>query len=408
MISQDELGDRKKCEAACSRALAAGQSVVVDRCNHNMAQRRHWIELARRQRQAGGVPIRLLALCIELPPEVCLQRASQRDGHATLPGWQAEDVIQRFLSEWQYPQGKEGFDGVQVARSSEQAAAVVTQLLAQHAPAAAGAAAVTVQAAAAQLADAPMAAPGAWSAGALPATTFAAGGHAHPQQLSADALAFQPGAPLLLQQPAQQQGWMQQQRQHYHGSRADAASSWRPSEPGGHDEPEQPAVPRSPRRGQRAGGHPQPAAQRWQPAPGSPARPAGAAEGQGGAPGAGGGNIVPFPGRQSQGRRQRSPAPPHLPRRHPWSRHGYDEPSGLVLDAGTDPGKVVLMFDANGCITSHTSMRRSAGVHKARPGIRHLRRLKVRGAARGSTGGVREYRGSPALKRHTSPSPAQK
>lgn len=32
-----------------------------------------------------------------------------------------------------------------------------------------------------------------------------------------------------------------------------------------------------------------------------------------------------------------------------------------------------------GCITSHTSMRRSAGIHKPRPGIHHLHRLKVWG-----------------------------
>jgi len=36
----------------------------------------------------------------------------------------------------------------------------------------------------------------------------------------------------------------------------------------------------------------------------------------------------------------------------------------------------ILLFDLNGTITSHTSMRRSAGRNEMRPGIHHLRRLK--------------------------------
>jgi len=67
---------------------------------------------------------------------------------------------------------------------------------------------------------------------------------------------------------------------------------------------------------------------------------------------------------------------PTKPRRHPWSRHGPDEPSGRLLDAQPSP-KPILMFDANGVLTSHTSMRRSSGLHIARPGTPHLRRLKV-------------------------------
>ncbi|KAL4452322.1 hypothetical protein ABPG75_007984 [Micractinium tetrahymenae] len=97
-------------------------------------------------------------------------------------------------------------------------------------------------------------------------------------------------------------------------------------------------------------------------------------------------NIVPFPGPRG-GSRERSPRHQHMhhsqhaahdkhrPRPHPCQRHAHDEPSGFWLDANTGT-KPILMFDANGCITSHTSMRRSSGIHKPRPGIHHLRRLK--------------------------------
>lgn len=325
MVCQDDLGDRKQCEAACSAALAAGHSVVIDRCNFDTMQRSHWIDIARRQAQRGRGSIRLLALCLELPVEVCLQRAVARGAHATLPADQAPAVISRFVADWQNPQQREGFAAVLVARTSEEAAAMAAQVLAEQQAAAAAAMAVP----AVELAVPP-----------------AAG-------FSTAAPPFQPGmawSPLLpgLQQ---QQGWMQQQRQHF-GSRADAASSWkRPAE-------DQQAAPPAE---QEQAGH---CGQR----PRSPRSPRHAGNSN---------NAVPFPGQHRQQQQQQQ----HRPRRHPWQRHSHDEPSGMQLDAGAPSAKPILMFDANGCLTSHTSMRRSAGIHQARPGIEHMRRLVVRAAA---------------------------
>lgn len=39
--------------------------------------------------------------------------------------------------------------------------------------------------------------------------------------------------------------------------------------------------------------------------------------------------------------------------------------------------EIVLLFDLNGTLTSHTSKRRSSGINKLRPGTKHLLRLKV-------------------------------
>ena len=80
----------------------------------------------------------------------------------------------------------------------------------------------------------------------------------------------------------------------------------------------------------------------------------------------------------------------HKPRMHPWQRHGPEEASGAPLDAAPS-SKICLMFDANGTVTSHTSMRKTVGLHQARPGTHHLRRLKV----------------SPAQPSPAQPSPAQ-
>ena len=41
-------------------------------------------------------------------------------------------------------------------------------------------------------------------------------------------------------------------------------------------------------------------------------------------------------------------------------------------------GDVVLLFDLNGTLTSHTSQRRSSGQNSLRPGTEHLMKLKVR------------------------------
>lgn len=314
-INQDQLGDRKQCEAACSAALAAGSSVVVDRCNHTMQQRSHWLDLARRQAQRSRGPIQLLALCLELPVGLCIERAVGRGAHATLSPTDAPDVIHRFASEWQAPQRREGFGAVLVAHNSEQAAALAAQVLAGQ---------------------------------ALPAPAPTVEPQQHWMQ-PPHGLMGQQQQPWQQQQP--QPGWQQQQRLHF-GSRADAASSWR-----------------TPADGEAAKAAP-PAAERQHP-PRSPHRAAG------------GSNAVPFwPHSPQQQQQRHEPHGPHHPRRHPWHgpHHRHDQPHGPPLDlvGGAPATKPILLFDANGTLTSHTSMRRSAGVHRARPGVEHLRRLSVR------------------------------
>lgn len=42
-VSQDDLGDRYKCERKTAELLLASQDVVIDRCNFDAAQRAHWV-----------------------------------------------------------------------------------------------------------------------------------------------------------------------------------------------------------------------------------------------------------------------------------------------------------------------------------------------------------------------------
>lgn len=43
VICQDEMGDRKACERATIGALLAGKDIVIDRCNFDEKQRKHWV-----------------------------------------------------------------------------------------------------------------------------------------------------------------------------------------------------------------------------------------------------------------------------------------------------------------------------------------------------------------------------
>lgn len=72
-------------------------------------------------------------------------------------------------------------------------------------------------------------------------------------------------------------------------------------------------------------------------------------------------NIVPF-------KRGRPPSNPNMP--------GGVAGCFIDEDAGQDT-RVILLFDLNGTLTSHTAAKRSSGRSLIRPGIQHLRRLQV-------------------------------
>jgi predicted kinase len=74
-VNQDSLGSRAKCEVMCREALEKKHSVVIDRCNFDANQRRHWLNLAR---QYGAV---CCALWIDVPVSLAADRASSRADH---------------------------------------------------------------------------------------------------------------------------------------------------------------------------------------------------------------------------------------------------------------------------------------------------------------------------------------
>ncbi|KAA8491815.1 Bifunctional polynucleotide phosphatase/kinase [Porphyridium purpureum] len=113
-ISQDELGNRYRCEVELIRALLKGQNCVIDRCNFDVDQRRPWIRLARSRGCRVG------AIVLATPLEQCIARVRSRESHPTLPpnNPNSEEVVRRFALQFEPPTSDEGIDFARHVRSN--------------------------------------------------------------------------------------------------------------------------------------------------------------------------------------------------------------------------------------------------------------------------------------------------
>lgn len=106
-MSQDELGDRRKCEHAVKRALEDGQHVVVDRTNIDQHQRSHWLRIGRKMRLP---PAAVAAVMLDVDVNTCKQSIMSRAFHPTLKAEPYSlEIIDRFVGNFQRPSEHEGF-----------------------------------------------------------------------------------------------------------------------------------------------------------------------------------------------------------------------------------------------------------------------------------------------------------
>ncbi|ORY78016.1 AAA domain-domain-containing protein [Leucosporidium creatinivorum] len=105
-VNQDDLGDRRACEAMVRSGLAAGKSVVVDRQNFDEAQRRTWLEIGT---EFPGLVVS--GLVMGTTEAECSQRLRVRQNHPTIDNpVLAAELLDKFLGMWSEPRIDEGFD----------------------------------------------------------------------------------------------------------------------------------------------------------------------------------------------------------------------------------------------------------------------------------------------------------
>ncbi|GAA5898498.1 hypothetical protein JCM6882_007798 [Rhodosporidiobolus microsporus] len=105
-VNQDDLGDRRTCENAVRSFLRQGLSVVVDRQNFDVGQRRTWLEIAN---EFEGVKVG--GMVMGTSKEDCRERLLRRENHPTIdnPGL-AVSLLDKFSGLWEEPTLGEGFD----------------------------------------------------------------------------------------------------------------------------------------------------------------------------------------------------------------------------------------------------------------------------------------------------------
>jgi aprataxin len=109
-LNQDALKTRKAVFSLAKLSLEERKNVIIDRCNFDYVQRKHWIELA-------SSFIGCSTLCVLLPDYLdinkCIFRAFERgnDGiHDANVNWNF--VCNRMANDFRYPIVDEGFSGI--------------------------------------------------------------------------------------------------------------------------------------------------------------------------------------------------------------------------------------------------------------------------------------------------------
>ncbi len=97
-ISQDDLGNRKRCESFMKESLPKGHRVVIDRCNFDFAQRAHWFNIADTYAVAKS---QIAVFSFRVPQEKCIANAKSRSSHPTLSASAAPNVIKKVSADLQ-------------------------------------------------------------------------------------------------------------------------------------------------------------------------------------------------------------------------------------------------------------------------------------------------------------------
>jgi predicted kinase len=86
-VSQDDLGNRKRCEQLTKKSLDTKSIVIIDRTNSTIEQRLIWLQIAN-QYQVPSI-----AVVFQVDKATCIERAKARLNHPTVPPEKAAMVV---------------------------------------------------------------------------------------------------------------------------------------------------------------------------------------------------------------------------------------------------------------------------------------------------------------------------
>lgn len=111
-INQDDLGHRKRCEERARLVISQGKCPVIDRCNFDKEQRKHFISIA----YEHGIPVDCVVLETEILVTVdeCIQRCIERRGHPTIAPADARSIVIGMAKQMQPPKIIGNKEGIQV------------------------------------------------------------------------------------------------------------------------------------------------------------------------------------------------------------------------------------------------------------------------------------------------------
>ncbi|KAL3809868.1 hypothetical protein ACHAXA_001293 [Cyclostephanos tholiformis] len=103
-VNQDTLGSRQRCVDVARSALAGGgASVVIDRCNFDVDQRRTWIQLA------YEMNVDVDCVIFDYDRDVCIERCRNRRGHETIRPRDAPRIVSNMARIFRPPVPQERF-----------------------------------------------------------------------------------------------------------------------------------------------------------------------------------------------------------------------------------------------------------------------------------------------------------
>eukprot|EP00538_Stauroneis_constricta_P000908 CAMPEP_0119554576 /NCGR_PEP_ID=MMETSP1352-20130426/7032_1 /TAXON_ID=265584 /ORGANISM="Stauroneis constricta, Strain CCMP1120" /LENGTH=307 /DNA_ID=CAMNT_0007601189 /DNA_START=23 /DNA_END=946 /DNA_ORIENTATION=+ len=94
-INQDELGNRRACEALCRQTIDAKKCPIIDRCNFDEKQRRVWTNIANEELSLVSSNGRADVYVVSFDSSVttCIKRCQQRAHHETVSPHEAAGIV---------------------------------------------------------------------------------------------------------------------------------------------------------------------------------------------------------------------------------------------------------------------------------------------------------------------------